>query len=121
MLDSYLLHQRDYMPMTESQRRWVKANPAKVAGYRDAHRKRNADYRKRENLKRYGITLEQYNILASDGCRICGKRHDLCCDHDHVTGKLRGILCRSCNRGIGLLQDNPVLLRAATQYLMESV
>jgi hypothetical protein len=38
-------------------------------------------------------------------------------DHDHVTGKPRGLLCHNCNRGLGLFQDNPELLRRAASYV----
>ena len=41
-------------------------------------------------------------------------------DHDHSTGKVRGILCQNCNVAIGLLRDNPDLLRAAAEYLEEN-
>ncbi|NBU34381.1 hypothetical protein EBS40_07195 [bacterium] len=59
----------------------------------------------------YGITLEQYDeLLESQGgvCAICremcvsGRR--LCVDHDHDTGKVRGLLCGRCNFGIGSLR-----------------
>ena len=39
-------------------------------------------------------------------------------DHDHVTGKVRGLLCRACNVGIGQLRDSPVLLQNAVGYVL---
>lgn len=57
---------------------------------------------------------------AEGKCAICsiersGKNHAL--DHDHKTGKLRGILCNNCNTGLGMFGDDPVRLRAAAEYL----
>lgn len=56
------------------------------------------------------------------GCAICGQPFVKTpqADHDHATGQVRGLLCGNCNSGLGLLQDNPELLRAAANYLEES-
>lgn len=82
-------------------------------------------------LKRqYGITLDDLNnMLQEQGgkCAICTKaivaigtreaNDSACVDHCHDTGKIRGLLCRSCNTAIGLLQDSPDVIRAAAYYL----
>lgn len=72
---------------------------------------------------RYGITMEEYSrLLAEQGgcCAICkgtpGHRR-LDVDHDHVTGKVRGLLCHMCNTGIAKFRDNIVLLEATITYL----
>lgn len=75
--------------------------------------------------RRYGLTLEDFNLLvaAQAGCcAICrealkfeGKRVHV--DHCHVTKKVRGILCSRCNVGLGQFQDNPSMLLAAVRYL----
>jgi hypothetical protein len=82
-------------------------------------------------VARYGITLEEFEkILAEQGgvCAVCGETESdvqygrlrpLSVDHDHVTGKIRGLLCNSCNRGIGLLGDNVTRLEQAVYYLRE--
>ena len=78
-------------------------------------------------LSKYGITEEAYNALLETqnfGCKLCnqefadksGKRK-LCVDHDHKTGRIRGLLCISCNRMLGYAADNPVTLLKAIQYL----
>jgi len=75
-------------------------------------------------LKRYfGITLKKYDELLNkqnNGCAICdgppGKR-SFSVDHDHITGKVRGLLCRGCNVGIGNLKDDPKLLEKAITYI----
>lgn len=74
----------------------------------------------------YGIGWSDYcDMLSSQsgGCAICGRSPKenngkrLSIDHDHETGKVRGLLCNRCNRCLGLLQDNPALTRRATVYL----
>lgn len=81
--------------------------------------------------KKYGITAEdKERMLKNQGykCAICGEKIFLFgdsknrnkiahVDHDHKTGKVRGLLCNDCNRGIGLLKDNPLFLANAIKYL----
>ena len=77
--------------------------------------------------KKFGITAIQYYMMldAQGGkCAICrgteidSKRNDrMPVDHCHSTGRVRGILCTKCNRGIGLLGENCDTLRAAIEYL----
>lgn len=74
----------------------------------------------------YGITREQYDeLLAAQGnrCAICGsdewpgKNRAPHVDHDHGTGKVRGLLCGKCNTGLGQFDDDPTRLAAAIEYL----
>lgn len=78
--------------------------------------------KRRNILRRYGITLEQYEqiLCAQNGeCRICRKsKEKMCLDHCHVTGKIRGILCNECNIAIGALKDSPALVARALEYLL---
>ena len=78
-------------------------------------------------LKRRGATEELYNELyeVQQGCcAVCNEPEEkfswLCIDHDHSTGRIRGLLCPNCNRGIGLLQDSSVLLEKAAKYISEA-
>ena len=75
--------------------------------------------------KRYGITLEDYNIMLfeQDGCcSICGIHHTevykgLAVDHCHESGKIRGLLCGNCNQGLGRFKDDITLFKNAIKYL----
>lgn len=81
------------------------------------------------NLRRYGLTVEQWQamVTAQDNrCAICGNPPNpgtgpatkrLHVDHDHVTGRNRDLLCNTCNYGIGQFKDDPALLRAAADYI----
>jgi recombination endonuclease VII len=79
----------------------------------------------RNNMRKAGVdvTWEIYQgwLARQDGfCKICGipagdkNGHT---DHDHQTKVLRDLLCYSCNNGLGMFQDDPVLLRAAADYI----
>lgn len=52
-------------------------------------------------------------------CVICGNEEPLVVDHDHKTGKVRGMLCNHCNRGLGHFRDDPELMEFAAQYVRE--
>ena len=93
---------------------------------RDAYRKKPLSKRREIWLKReHGITLEHYEKLykEQDGkCAICKKVQDksMNVDHNHITGKIRGLLCNKCNRGIGYLDDSYVLVENAALYLRKN-
>ena len=81
-------------------------------------------------LKRaYNFTVDEYNVLLKEqnyACRICKTteptetKTKFCIDHDHVTGKVRGLLCNKCNAGIGMFNDNIDLLISAIAYIKET-
>jgi hypothetical protein len=92
-------------------------------------RNRNKTYEEARisRIRMYGISVEQYEqMLASQngGCYICGKlpegKRALDIDHDHKTGKVRGLLCSNHNRALGLMEDNPDLLLKSVEYLVKS-
>lgn len=71
---------------------------------------------------KYGVTEEAYNALfqAQNGrCKICrlNSPKKLSIDHDHTTGRIRGLLCQSCNVGVGMFKDDVDLLAKAIEYL----
>ena len=91
--------------------------------------KRNSEFQ-----RFYGISEEEVSRMYQEQsglCKICGtsmeffstsenKRLTFCVDHNHETGKVRGLLCSDCNRGIGFLKDNSEILRKAAEYLESS-
>ncbi len=91
------------------------------ARYQLNPKKHNKLTRTRNYLVKYGLTAEAYDRLVhaqSGACAICsasGKK--LVVDHDHRTGLVRGLLCHSCNMGIGQLGDNYLMVNRAAQYL----
>jgi hypothetical protein len=77
---------------------------------------------RRSRDKRLGIDHAGAEILraAVCACQICGAAAtELHVDHCHLTSALRGRLCGSCNRALGLFRDSPELLRRAAEYLIE--
>jgi hypothetical protein len=110
--DQHRLERREY------QREWRRRNGGqKDRGYKFKHR--------------YGITIEQYEamVIQQQGkCAICDKPEaakwkgtdrvrSLSVDHCHSTGRVRALLCHSCNRILGLLGDDVERLRRAVTYL----
>lgn len=82
-----------------------------------------AKHRERVLRHRYGIDQAVFDALVElqEGCcAICGRERPLCVDHDHETGRVRGLLCRICNSAIGKLDDDPALLVKAAAYLIDS-
>jgi hypothetical protein len=72
-------------------------------------------------LRKYNLTQAAYDaLLAGQGwvCAICGGE-PTAVDHNHQTGTVRGLLCHTCNTGLGHFQDNPGLLERAVRYLRE--
>lgn len=96
------------------------------ADYTREKRKRNPDQYTEQQLQYgYGISLETFNEMykKQDGsCAICKSKPDyrLCIDHRHDTGKVRGLLCRTCNKAIGQLGDTPESVYKAYVYLKET-
>jgi hypothetical protein len=106
---------------SEATKRWIRDNPEKARGLRE-----------KRSLATYGLTVDDYWELFHDQdgqCAICdrpetsidtrtGEVFRLSVDHCHDTGKVRGLLCHRCNRAIGLLDDDPAVLRKAINYLL---
>ena len=97
----------------------------KKARARHKEARKKPGYGRDQYLKRYGITHQDYErMLEAQGgvCAICRsvetKKWDhFSVDHNHETGEVRGLLCATCNTGLGQFQDNPSLLVEAANYL----
>lgn len=99
--------------MSEIRRNWVLNNPTKE--------------KNRRLVYSTGITLEQYEEMLKNQngvCCICNHISEdgrqLCVDHCHNTGKIRGLLCNKCNAGIGFFKDRIDVLSSAINYLQKN-
>lgn len=129
-LDSIGYTRERYESLSKS-RRWALRNPEKqktastrwVADNPEKRRQTSRNY----FLKRdYGITQADYDRMLEeqDGkCAGCGtdtptgKWKVFAVDHCHHTGKVRGLLCNECNRGMGLLKDSAEIMQSLINYL----
>lgn len=103
----------------------------KGSHWRKRNKERAALAEKKSSLKRkYGLSWEDYvelYNLQKGCCPICGSFMKLlpeknclistCVDHDHATGKVRGLLCRPCNLGLGNFRESKEALLKAVEYL----
>lgn len=120
-------------------RRWKAANPDKVRESKrrfvSRRRLRDPDYckrrykqtkerrRVRETARRYKLSDAEYALLVEQSggsCAICGLPEKLVVDHCHSTGIVRGLICGSCNKGLGGFRDSEEALDRAITYLQIS-
>lgn len=104
----------------ESSRRYREAHPEQ----REISRKKWQDENQwRVNLRRYGLSPGEYEMLLDDQggvCKICGAlpvKKNLAVDHCHVTGKVRSLLCGNCNTALGLAGESTSTLLKMIEYL----
>lgn len=103
---------------------------ARTVLWRKAHPEECVRQRRRDDLRKYGLTLTAHQRmydLQKGLCAICdrpetgkdrwGKTRRLAIDHDHATGQVRQLLCGNCNKTLGLCYDNPGILERAAAYL----
>ena len=132
---AYYLKNRDRL--LQQKREYQKANREKINEKNRSYYRRNEKFRKnqQERMRKYkrawrlgkvyGITEDEYQDMLdrqSGVCAICksgdwGKKGSPHIDHDHLSGKVRGILCQTCNQAIGLMGDSTEKLMAAIKYL----
>lgn len=101
-----------------------------AADKRERYGAKERDKRRDQLLRKYGLTQAAFKTMLAGQKHKCGIcREDLdtenlksgrgaVVDHDHKTGKVRGILCNRCNKAIGLLRDNPSHAQGASCYLV---
>jgi hypothetical protein len=100
-----------------------------MSKYHKANKPTKEQRRERKYKSRYGVSTTEYERLLAEQeglCACCGVSEAdfggyLCVDHCHVTGRIRGLLCRKCNTAIGLLGDNLDGLVAAVAYLKKDL
>lgn len=115
----HLLKSRCNDCLRDQHREWVKDNPERVALYRGRD-----SWSLKRRCNRQGITVEQlFNAFETQEgkCKICPTSitiEDSAIDHNHASGEFRGLLCKKCNRALGLFQDSPSILSKAAAYLL---
>lgn len=106
--------------------RWLSENPSIKRVFKNGKPKKRKI--RTEVFSKYGITLYDYEAmeLRQNGvCAICGQppkypKTRLCVDHDHQTGKVRGLLCNECNVVLGAAKDSEVVLQKMIDYLIRA-
>ena len=110
------------------QKRYYKSNKEEINVKTLSYQRKNPEKRRGYKLKlQYKTTLKEYQRLfelQGGKCAICGQdnsgcktKKSLCIDHDHKTGKIRGLLCDNCNKGLGCFKDSLESLDLASKYL----
>jgi formate dehydrogenase maturation protein FdhE len=88
-----------------------------------ASKRAKSVHRKSKLKLNYGLTIEEFDRMFKEqqgACAICGRTDvALVVDHNHTTGRVRGLLCSGCNHGLGRFKDNIVLLISAMDYLVK--
>lgn len=115
---AHLLKSRCNTCLFKQHRQWVTENPERVREYRDKD-----SWTLAKRCARRGITPEQLidrYERQEECCAVCKADIglvDSAIDHNHQTGEFRGILCKQCNRALGMFKDSPAILRNAVEYL----
>jgi len=116
----YYVNHRDELIAAQKQR--DAKRPDEIKAYRSDWYVRRG--REKQLQKTYGITLDQYNKMLADQNGVCAICNGICTakkclsvDHDHATNNVRGLLCHTCNVGLGKFKDNLTILREAALYL----
>ncbi|HXD10564.1 MAG TPA: endonuclease VII domain-containing protein [Anaerolineales bacterium] len=130
----HLKYKADYAKnkkaILERNKKWLQENLEKSKEYRRKWLLRNGDRSLKYRLKsRFGLTVEAYiEMFSAQGgmCAICGYKpveikERLNVDHDHATGKVRGLLCPNCNKSLGLIRDSIETALKMAEYLKRSL
>lgn len=109
----------------EHNRKSYRKHREKVVARAREYRARKRDFiRNSDMVRKYGVTLAEVEARRAEldsRCEICHHQCELVVDHDHSTGRFRGLLCTSCNKGLGFFKDDVDLLVDASSYLVHHV
>lgn len=98
-------------------------NKEKASAKQKERWKKNRHHMRAVKVKSvYGLSAQEYDDLIKfhhGRCAICKKERNLNIDHNHETGRVRGLLCAKCNKAIGLFEENEQSLLDAARYLKE--
>lgn len=115
----HLLKSRCNTCLYKEHKNWVEDNPERVKEYRNKD-----SWTLVKRCKRRGITpKELFDTYErqEECCAICNKHikiSESAIDHNHETEEFRGVLCKKCNRALGLFEDSPTILKNALDYLL---
>lgn len=105
-------------------RQWHLDRPEYVQAKNASYKAANPDYSLNwARRQKFGLTPEQVEVMRVQqngtcaGCQCALARANECIDHCHVTGKVRGLLCKACNIGLGMFKDQASTLRRMADYV----
>jgi len=98
-------YRRNRKKYLRASRAWKKAHREEDLAHKRLSKRRKAGIKGASSERRFGL------------CPICSTSRWLVCDHDHYTGEVRGWICGRCNAALGLLEDDPFVVRAALDYI----
>jgi hypothetical protein len=121
---------REIQRRSNAKRRQDPERVVAIRAYQAQYRLENRQVlRDRERERRFGVSRREYAEMYKQQngvCAICSQPEtatrksvvkSLAVDHNHTTGKVRGLLCSACNTAIGKMRENPEILASAIQYL----
>jgi hypothetical protein len=123
-------HRKNAAANVDKATQWRRDNPERFEAYQREYRARPNRKRAMRDLyyrRTYGLSADEVDAMLEKqggGCAICGalpeRLGSLHLDHDHDTGRIRGLLCLSCNQALGHFRDRAELLRRAADYLEQA-
>lgn len=95
-----------------------KCGPVKIRSRGNGNYRCATDADERSRLYKQAYRASKKAMLV-DHCEICNTKENLCWDHCHIEQQFRGTLCDTCNKGLGMFKDNPILLKKAAKYVTD--
>ena len=123
-------HIREYREQTKAKRNERRRELYRTEEWRreaavEAERQRRIKHPLARKQYKYHVPAHELELMMNEGCAICGanplidSKVVLHIDHDHKTGKVRGILCNSCNLALGHLRDDPIIIAEMLRYILK--